>query len=325
MQTEHLHQPITALANTDFTALSADLSVGAALAQVRERGLGQQIIYFYVVDPAQRLIGVVPTRRLLTAPLEARLTEIMERRVVAIPASATVLEACEMFVLHKFLAFPVVDAARQLVGVVNVSLFADEVLDLSERERLDDVFQTLGVRVAALRQASPTRAFRLRFPWLVATMSGGICCALLASLYEATLATSLVLAFFLTLVLGLGESVAAQSVTVTVQTLHGRRPDRWWLAREVRKELGTALLLGGACGGVVGTVAWLWRGHGIVAGVIGASIAASMAAACLIGVCVPTVLHRFRLDPKIAAGPVSLAATDILTLLVYFNLAKLLL
>ena len=67
---------------------------------------------------------MLPTRRLLTAPLETRLEEIMVRRVVAIPATATVLEACEFFVLYKFFAFPVVDSKRRVIGVVDVSLFS---------------------------------------------------------------------------------------------------------------------------------------------------------------------------------------------------------
>ena len=321
MQEEHLNQSITALASRDFTALPQDLTVAGALAQIRERGAAQQIVYFYVVDTEQRPVGVVPTRRLLTAPLDARLTDIMIGRVVTIPDTATVLEACEMFAMHKFLAFPVVDAQRRLAGVVNVSLFTEEVFDLSERERMDDVFQRIGFRVAEVQNASPARAFRLRFPWLTATLAGGICCALLASRYETTLATSLIIAFFLTLVLGLGESVAAQSVSVTVQALHGRMPDRAWLARALRREFVTALMLGGACGGVVGATVWLWRGHGVTAAVIGGSIAMSMLAACLVGVTVPALLHRFRLDPRIAAGPVSLALADIFTLLVYLSLA----
>lgn len=325
MQAEHLNQSIASLASKDFTALTQNLSVGEALAQIRERGAAQQIVYFYVVDAERRLVGVVPTRRLLTAPLDARLTDIMIHRVVTIPDTATLLEACEMFLLHRFLAFPVVDADRRLTGVVNVSLFTEEVLDLSEKERMDDVFQTIGFRVAEVQNASPVRVFRLRFSWLLATLAGGICCAVLASFYETTLAASLVIAFFLTLVLGLGESVAAQSVTVTVQALHGRRPDRGWLARALRKEFATASMLGGACGGIVGVVAWLWRGHGVTAAVVGGSIALSMLAACLIGLAVPAVLHRLKLDPKIAAGPVSLALADIFTLLVYFSLASLIL
>jgi magnesium transporter len=245
----------------------------------------------------------------------------MISRVVTIPSTATVMEACEMFMLHKYLAFPVVTTDRKLVGVVNVAMFTENVFDVSEKEHMDDVFQRIGFSVAEVQTASPWRAFRLRFPWLLATLGGGICCAVLAGLYEATLATSIILAFFLAMVLGLSESVSAQSVTVSVEALHGRKADRSWLKRATRKEFFTALMLGGTCGVVVTLVAWLWRGNGIAALVIGGSIAVSMVAACLIGVLVPAVLHRFKLDPRIAAGPVSLALADIFTLLVYLNLA----
>lgn len=186
---------------------------------------------------------------------------------------------------------------------------------------MQDVFQRIGVRVAEVQGASPFKAFRLRFPWLIATLCGGICCAVLSGFYEATLATSIILAFFLTLVLGLSESVSAQSVTVTAEALHGRDVHRAWFQAAMRKEFATALMLGGTCGGIVSLVAWLWRGHAAAALVIGGSIATSMVMACLIGLTVPTVLHRFKLDPRIAAGPVNLALADIFTLLVYFNIA----
>jgi len=322
MQPEHLNEPISKFASADFTALPPDLTVAEAFRQIRERGVAQQIIYFYVVEAEQRLVGVVPTRRLLLAAPDARVRDLMISRVVTIPDTATVLEACEMFVMHKFLAFPVVTADRRIRGVINVSMFTEEALGAAERAHVDEVFERIGFRVTEVQNASPVRAFRLRFPWLVATMSGGLCCAVLSGFYETTLATSIILAFFLTLVLGLSESVSAQSVTVTVETLRGRTPDRVWLARALRKEFGTALMLGGTCGAAVGLVAWLWRGSPIVAAVIGGSIALSMLMACLIGLTVPTVLHRFKLDPRIAAGPVSLALADVFTLLTYFNVAK---
>ena len=325
MQAEHLNQPIGPLASKAFTSLPRHLTVAEALAQTRESGVGEQIIYFYVVDDRQRLVGVVPTRRLLASPLSVPLEDIMIRNVVTVPETATVLEACEMFVLHKFLAFPVVKYNRQIVGVINVGMFTEEVLDLSEREHMESVFQTIGFRVQEVQNASPLKAFRLRFPWLVATLTAGLCCALLAGFYETTLAASLVLAFFLTLVLGLSESVSAQSVTVTVESLQGRRPDGKWFFRASRKEFLTAAMLGSACGSIVGLVAWLWRGNLLASLVIGGSIAMSMLAACMIGLTVPTVLHRFKLDPRIAAGPVSLAIADIFTVAVYFNLARLVL
>ena len=94
--------------------------VEKALAVIREQGIGEEIVYFYTVDDQERLTGVVPTRRLLTAPLDQRISDITIRQVVAIPHTASVLEACEAFVLHKFLAFPVVDEHRKIVGVVDV-------------------------------------------------------------------------------------------------------------------------------------------------------------------------------------------------------------
>jgi magnesium transporter len=81
-------------ARKDFPLLDAGTSVADALDRIRREGVGERVIYFFAIDPEQRLVGVLPTRRLLTAPLETRLEEIMVRRVVAIPASATVLEAC---------------------------------------------------------------------------------------------------------------------------------------------------------------------------------------------------------------------------------------
>jgi magnesium transporter len=325
MTTDYLNEPVGGMAVREFTALAQDLTVTGALAQIREHGAAQQIIYFYVVDADQRLVGVLPTRRLLLAPPEARLQDIMIARVVTIPETATVLEACEMFLMHKFLAFPVVTAERRLVGVINVAMFSqftEEAMGLNERAHMEEVFERIGFHVAEVQGASPWKAFRLRMPWLAATLGAGIGCALLAGRFEATLTARIILAFFLTLVLGLSESVSAQSVTVTVETLRGRSPNRVWFLRAMKKEALSALMLGGACGLVVGVTAWVWRSQAAAAVVIGGSIAVSMVVACLIGLSVPAVLHRFKLDPKIAAGPVSLALADLCTLLIYLNVAS---
>jgi magnesium transporter len=319
---DHHSEPVLDFAKKEFTTLADDLTVGAALELVRQKGVSEQIIYFYVVNRDGQLTGVLPTRRLLTAPLDQRLAGIAISRVVTVPQTATMIEACELFLMYKFLAFPVVDEQRRILGVVDVSLFTEEVLDLSEKERMNDVFQTIGFRVAQVQAASPVRAFRHRFPWLLATLSGGVICAFLAGAYETTLAESIVLAFFLALVLGMGESVSVQSLTVTVQALHGQ-PLTWrWFAGAARKELLTAAMLGGASGLMVGLIVWLWRGTGLAAVVIGATLLLAVCTACLIGLAIPSLVHHFKLDPKIAAGPVALALADVCTLLFYFNLAR---
>lgn len=319
---EHLNEPVLPFARRDFTTLSKDLTVDQALEAIRSRGVGEKVIYFYVVDEAQRLVGVVPTRRLLVSALERRLDDLMIRNVIAIPDTATVLDACEVFTLHKFFAFPIIDRERRVLGVVDVGLFTDEVFDIAEREQMEGVFEAIGFRLSQVRNASPLRAFRFRFPWLLATMVSGTCCALLAGAYRLTLAKSLVIAFFLTMILGLGESVGIQSMTVTIQALRNHPPSRKWYLLTLRREFTTAMLLGAACGLLAGLIVLLWQRDAPAALVIGLSVGFCLCAACVTGLSVPALLHALRLDPKIAAGPVTLALADIFTLLFYFSLAK---
>ena len=320
-------------ARKDFPLLDANMSVAEALDRIRREGVGERVIYFFAIDSEKRLVGVLPTRRLLTAALETRLEEIMVRRVVAIPATATVLEACEFFVLYKFFAFPVVDEHRHVVGVIDASLFADEILQAGESEDRqrpaapvrDDVFEILGFHLEQIRGASPWRVFRFRFPWLLVTVAAGTICAVLAGAFEATLARSLVVAFFLTMVLGLNESVSAQSMSVTIQMLRSA-PVTWgWFTAALRREFTTALLLGLGCGSVVAAIVWFWKSDLPSAGAIGGSIALSLVTASLFGLGVPSFLHRLKLDPKIAAGPITLALADICALVLYFTAARLVL
>ena len=314
-------------ARKDFPLLDADMTIAEALERIRREGVGERVIYFFAVDSDKRLVGVLPTRRLLTSTPETRLRDIMVRRVVAIPATATILDACEFFVLYKFFAFPVVDEQRRVVGVVDVSLFAEEILGSREEQShpatpvRDDVFEVLGFHLEQIRGASSWRVFRFRFPWLLATVTSGTICALLAGAFEATLANSLVIAFFLTMVLGLNESVSAQSMSVTIQMLKSA-PVTWgWFKTALRRELVTAILIGLGCGAIVAAIVLLWRHHIPGAFVIGGSIALSLVTASLFGLGVPSVLHRFKLDPKIAAGPITLALADICALLIYFTAA----
>src|SRR5881296_1350751 len=140
--------PVADHARKDFPLLDAGMIVGEALERIRREGVGERVVYFYAVDEQKRLVGVVPTRRLLSARLETPLRQIMVPRVVAIPATATVLEACEFFVLYKFLAFPVVDSDRRVIGVVDADVFMESVLETPETAgegvARDDFFEALG-------------------------------------------------------------------------------------------------------------------------------------------------------------------------------------
>jgi magnesium transporter len=327
--------PVVDHARKDFPLLRAGMTVGEALERIRREGVGERVIYFYAIDEEERLVGVVPTRRLLTASLETPLRQVMVPRVVAVPATATILDACEFFVLYKFLAFPIVDEKRRVVGIIDANLFAEEILEAGDSESRQvgssiaqvspEFFEALGFHIEQIRGASAWRVFRFRFPWLLVTVTGGTLSAILARFFEATLARSLVLAFFLTMVLALNESVSMQSMSVTIHALRSVSVTTRWLVTSFRREVSTAILLGIACGCVVCAIVWLWRNDFAGAFVIGGSIALSLVTACALGLGVPSLLHRFRLDLRIAAGPVTLVLADLVALVIYFTSAWLVL
>jgi magnesium transporter len=317
---DNLNEPILDHVRFEYVTLLDTQTVGDALQTLRTQTLAEQIIYFYVVNAEGALVGVVPTRRLLMSLLEAKVADIMVRRLVTVPYSATVLDACEMFIQHRFLSLPVVDDERRLMGVADVSLFTD-VFDVAERQRGEDVYQLIGVHLTAYRRLNPLQSFLKRFPWLVCNIVGGLLCAILSSFYESYLVDVVVLALFIPVVLALSESVSIQAMTIALEALHGERLDFRFVLKALGRELAAAAMLGAACGGSVGVIAWLWKGLPWVALAIGGSIALAMVTACLLGVALPALVRAFRVDPRIAAGPIVLATADVATLLFYFNLA----
>lgn len=316
----HLNDPVSRHMRPVTSALRVTQTVGEALAHLREHPPEERIIYFYVVDDLGQLHGVIPTRRLLLSPPEKALTDIMVRDVIALPSDATVLDACEFFILHRFLALPVVDSARRLLGAVDVEMYTDEISDLNERN--DDLFQLIGVHLAQARQRSAWANFRTRFPWLICNIVGGTLAAFLSGVFADVLRNAVALALFIPVVLSLAESVSIQSVSLALQALHGQQPSWASLLRQLPREFATGVLLGTVSGALVAGVALAWlRGPG-VAGCILAAIGGGVAAAAIIGLALPVLLRLFRLDPQVAAGPIALAATDFMTLLLYFSVGR---
>ncbi len=328
-----LNEPVTAYARPDFATLDPEATVGEALAHMRERPPPGRIIYFYVVDANLRLAGVVPTRRLLLAALDTRVKDIMIRSVIAIPTSATLLEACEFFTMHRLLAFPVVDAARRLVGVIDIEAYAEELAETVDSGPAvvatpgprDDVFQLIGVRLTRSQQARPLVAFRGRFPWLLCNVAGGTLAAVLIELYHVELTWHhAVLALFIPVVLALAESVAIQSVTLALEAFREAGPSWRELLRRLRPEALTGLLLGLGTGLLVGAIAAVWQSLAVLFLIVAGGIAVGVTCAAVAGMAVPHLLRLMKRDPQVAAGPIALTCADVAALLAYFNLARLL-
>jgi magnesium transporter len=316
-----LADPVTRHMRTDATRIPAGSNVARALEYIREHEVGGRVVYFYVVDSEDRLLGVVPTRRILRAKPAAFIEDVMIARVIAVPHTATVLDACEFFTMHKLLAFPVVDADRKLVGLVDVDLYTDELADLERRQEGEDLFQLVGVHLSDAEQRRTLLAARKRFPWLLCNVVGGMIAAIIADAYE-DIATLALVTPFIALVTGMAEGVAMQSVSLALQTLHGRRPTWAALGRKAGRELMVGFILGLACGLIVGFVAFLWKGSARAGLSLSIGICGGVAASAALGIALPFLMRLMRRDPQVASGPIALAAADLVTLLLYFNLGR---
>ena len=319
---DQLYDPILDHVRPAPLILKPDDSLADALEKARALPSTQIILYCYVVDEKDRLVGVVPIRRLLTNAAESRISDIMIAEVVAIPSWATVLVAAEYFVNRRFLAFPVVESDGRLVGVVDVTSFNEEVLALA-KQSFEGIFQIIGIH--ATRALTPWSSYKDRFPWLLCNVGAGLLCAFILSRYEEMLGVAVVLALFIPVVLALAESVSIQSVSLTLQNLQSGKVQWRALFRRIVNEAATALMLGVSCGALIGLVAWAWQRNAVVAGVLTGAITASMLTACLLGVVLPNALRALKADPNIAAGPIVLALTDVAALVFYFSVAALLL
>lgn len=317
--TSKLAIPVLHGIRTVQTAVNIRQTVGEALEDLRKRAIDHPVVYVYAVDDDDRLMGQVPTKALLFGSPTDRVGDVMRRELTTIPIDMSLDEALDIFKKERLLALPVVDREGRLVGAIDVEEYSRGQLERAERDRVRQVFQTLGLDVGHAETLTAWESFRMRLPWLFCNIAGGILCAIIAWRFEHLLQQVVLLAFFLPLVLTLGESVAMQAVTLSV----GVDPDKRNLSRALRAlrtEAVAALMLGLICGAIVAAVSLLWGGGALGALTMMSAVSGSMVFAAVAGGGVPLVLHWLRLDPSVAAGPVTLVVADTATTALYFTL-----
>jgi magnesium transporter len=317
--TEHLHRR--------FVRLRSDDTLAQSLARIHQEESDQQIVYFYVLDEAERLVGVVPVRSLLFEKPDSRIADIMIPEVITVSDTTSIADAGATLLEYKLLAVPVVDAKGRMLGVLDLSHFTEDALDtlsMVQRPQTDRVFQMLGLHISLNRHVSVWAHFRERFPWLLCNVASGLLCAIIASFYELLIQQIVLLAMFMTVVLALGESVSMQAMTITLQALNVKHFSWGIVRRFLRKELAASLLLGIGCGTLIGAAAFIWKGQSLQSFAISLSVVLSILTACALGVVIPSLIRALRMDPKIAAGPIVLACADVATLLFYFNVMRML-
>ena len=139
-------------------------------------------------------------------------------------------------------------------------------------------------------------------------------------MFRKDLESTIGLAMFIPVVLSLAESVGMQALSLSVQRLHQLRPSTRQIFEDIREEVGAGVLLAITCAATLALAGGAWLSRPVAVILLG-GIGSTMVLATVVGVSVPYLLRRFKRDPKIAAGPFSLALIDLATILIYFSIA----
>src|SRR3989339_278546 len=204
--------------STEMLAVSVDDTAQTALELIRSSKLTGNIFYCYVTDKEGKLAGVVPIRRLITAYKETKISDIMVRNPIRLTADSSADTAMEFFLFYKFIAFPVVDEHGKLVGIARANDFIEDTLAMEEKteQARDNLLKIIGIQLEEFRKPTIFKSTFLRFPYLLFNILSGLLCAFITKLFGRTIDEFIFIAFFITIILGLAESIGTQAVSVTL-------------------------------------------------------------------------------------------------------------
>ncbi len=317
------YDPQTAggIMTTNFFALLDTSSVAEALHTLRSAEQAETVFYIYVVDEEQRLVGVVSLRQLVLAAADAILRDLMETEVLSAGIEEDQEQVAHLITQYDFLALPVVDHSRRLVGIVTV----DDIIDVISEEATEDMLRIAGVNPDEMLDTSSRRPIRHRLPWLFASWLGGLLAYYVIELNQESIRTMVILAAYFPVIIGMGGNAATQSLAVAVRGLATGSVDPRRVGQAFLKEGRIGLSLGAIYGLLLGTVAFIWQQAPMLGLVVGVAIWASMTIAAILGGILPLAFARMRIDPAVASGPFLTTAIDVIGLAIYLGTAKLLL
>ena len=305
---------------TDVFTLHEETKAIDAIAALQDQEEAEMVFYLYAVDDDGRLTGVVSLRNLVTTSSDTTLENIMSRRVHSVRPETDQEEVARIVSQYNFLAVPVVDAEDQLLGIITV----DDVVDIVREEATEDFLQMVGAgKDREILLKSSWDNARMRFPWLFASWVGGILAAFIIGAFDNILQSTIVLAAFIPVIIGMGGNIGTQSSTIIVRGLATGRVGLENSVKILFKEMRVGLILGILYGILLGVFA-IFRFLDVspmLGLVVGLSICASMIIAATIGSLVPLILNRFDIDPAVATGPFVTTAIDILGVALYFWIA----
>ncbi len=309
------------LMHGDFLSFRAGLRVEEVISRLRQLAHGQvPLSYCYVVDEADKLVGVLNMRDLLLAEGSAPVESVMITKVLKVSPFADREELVALFAKKHFLTVPVADNDGKLLGVVPTS----SIIASTEEEASEDIQILFGASAEERAFSSTWFKITRRLPWLTINLATVFLAGAVVALFEGLIARVAVLAVFLPIIAGQGGNAGTQTLSVVIRGMLMREiapANAWHL---VKTEVLVGLANGFATGVMTALAAWLWKGSPLIGLIAGLSMIITMVAAGLSGALIPLTMKRLGYDPAHSSGIFLTTVTDITGFFSFLGLAWLL-
>lgn len=316
-----------ALMTTEYVRFSPTMTVREALLHIRRVAIDKETIYTcYITDSERRLIGLVTAKSLLLSDGDVLLSEIMEEQVIYVDTSLDREEVANLFNRYGFLALPVVDSERRLVGIVTV----DDAMEVMREETEEDFARMAGITPteSTYLKTSVFNIWKSRIPWLLLLMISATFSSTILNKFEAALPAVLIL--FVPMLMDTGGNSGGQTSVTVIRSLslgeisYSDLLSVMW--KEIRVGIFTGITLGAVAFGKVMLVDRLMMQNPEVTFTVGLAVAISLALTVsvskLIGAVLPIGAKRIGFDPAVMASPFITTVVDAASLLLYFFIAS---
>lgn len=315
--------------NMEFLSLKKDMTVEDAFKRIRRIGGELETInILYVTDPTRHLLGVLSVRDLLLAEEDDLIQDIMDPNVVSVNTMDDKEDVAQALSKYDFLAMPVVDKEQRLVGIVTV----DDAMDVIEEETTED-FEKMAAMLPSDKPYLKSGIFatwRARLPWLMVLMLSATFTGMILNHYESALAACLVLNSYIPMLSGTGGNSGTQASVAVIRALSLDEVDFSDIFQVLWKELRVSLLCGVCLAGAnfvkMQLVDRLLLGNAAVTPMVCLVVCLTILFVVVFAKCVgcslPILAEKIGLDPAVMASPFISTVVDVVTLLIYFQVAR---
>lgn len=280
----------------------------------------ETINYIYVVDEENKLVGVLSIKEIFGTPRETRIEKIMEKDLIKVKPTLDREKVVYLALKHNLKAIPVVGKKDRLLGIVP----SDILLKILNQEAAEDLLRISGTHPKEkIIDAPPARIARARLPWLLFGILGGVVAGSIIGIFRPTLESLMALAVYIPVVMHSGGNTGNQSAIIFIRSLVvGNKRD---LLKYFLKEIKIGLILGFFCALALLIVSLIWQGSLVLSLTIGLSVFVTIVLATAIGIFIPWLLTKLKMDPALGASPLVTTCEDVVSLLIYFSFAFLML